>query len=120
MGTISGRPRVSPMHRSTAQFYLDRQSEYESNARTYPRKLPIAIRKAKGLYVTDTDGRQFMDCLCGAGTLALGHNHPVVTDAILRHVADELPLHSLDLTSPVKDEFVRELFDSLPPSFASR
>ncbi|HUR52976.1 MAG TPA: diaminobutyrate--2-oxoglutarate transaminase, partial [Gemmataceae bacterium] len=111
---------ASPMHRNTAQFYLDRQAEYESNARTYPRRLPIAIRKAKGLYVTDADGRRFMDCLCGAGTLALGHNHPVVTDAIIRHVEDELPLHSLDLTSPVKDAFVRELFETLPPSFAAK
>ena len=108
------------MHRTAAQTYLDRQSRYESNARTYPRKLPIAISKACGLYVTDADGRRFMDCLCGAGTLALGHNHPVVTEAIRRHLDDGLPLHSLDLTSPVKDAFVSELFATLPPAFAAR
>src|SRR5437762_14290436 len=61
-----------------------------------------------------------MDCLCGAGSLALGHNHPVVTDAIRSHLDEGYPLHTLDLTTPVKDAFVEELFASLPPEFASR
>ena len=59
---------------SKSLYYLDRQIKVESNARSYPHRLPIAIRKAEGLYVTDVDGRVFMDCLCGAGTLALGHD----------------------------------------------
>lgn len=108
------------MARNSARQYLDRQQQFESNARTYPRRLPIAIRKAQGLHVTDVDGTVFMDCLCGAGTLALGHNHPVVIDAIRRHLDEGYPLHTLDLTTPVKDEFVRELFATLPPAMADR
>jgi diaminobutyrate-2-oxoglutarate transaminase len=107
-----------PQH--TSRYYLDRQAQFESNARTYPRRLPLAIRKAKGLYVTDADGRVFMDCLCGAGTLALGHNHPVAVEAIRRHLEEGYPLHTLDLTTPVKDAFVQELFATLPPEFAAR
>lgn len=103
-----------------SRYYLDRQEQCESNARTYPRRLPLAIRRAAGLYVTDVDGKVYMDCLAGAGTLALGHNHPVVVDAIRRHLDDGYPLHSLDLTSPVKDAFVAELFATLPPEFAAR
>ena len=34
------------------------------------------------MIVTDADGREFYDCLAGAGTL--GHNHPVVIEAIER------------------------------------
>src|SRR5690606_39718724 len=60
---------------------------------------------------------QFIDCLAGAGTLALGHNHPVVVEAIQRVLADELPLHTLDLTTPVKDRFVQDLFGILPDAF---
>jgi diaminobutyrate-2-oxoglutarate transaminase len=107
-----------PCH--TAQYYLDRQQRFESNARTYPRRLPLAIRKAKGLYITDMDGRVYLDCLAGAGTLVLGHNHPVVIEAIQQHLATGLPLHTLDLTTPVKNDFVDELFDSLPATFAAR
>ena len=103
----------------TSQDYLTRQAETESNARTYPRKLPVAIRRAEGLYVTDADGRVFMDCLCGAGTLALGHNHPAVVAAIREHLDEGYPLHTLDLTTPVKHRFVEELFSTLPAHFAA-
>src|SRR5713101_543775 len=103
-----------------ASHYIERQQGYESNARTYPRHLPLAIRKAQGLYVTDVDGKVYLDCLAGAGTLALGHNHPVVVEALRRHLEEECPLHTLDLTTPTRDEFVEELFASLPPAFAAR
>jgi diaminobutyrate-2-oxoglutarate transaminase len=102
------------------QGYLDRQQEYESNARTYPRRLPLAIRRAKGVRVTDVDGRVYLDCLAGAGTLALGHNHPDVVEAIRHHLSEDYPLHTLDLTTPVKDQFVEELFASLPAALAAR
>lgn len=61
---------------------LERQSRQESNARSYPRRIPLALKKARGLLVEDVEGRTFIDCLAGAGTLALGHNHPVVIEAI--------------------------------------
>jgi diaminobutyrate-2-oxoglutarate transaminase len=102
------------------QDYLDRQQGYESNARTYPRRLPLAIRRAKGVRVTDIDGRVYLDCLAGAGTLALGHNHPDVVEAIRHHLSEDYPLHTLDLTTPVKDQFVEELFASLPAALAAR
>jgi diaminobutyrate-2-oxoglutarate transaminase len=110
--------RTLPRH--SARYYLDRQQTYESNARTYPRHLPLAIQKAQGMTVTDADGRVYLDCLAGAGTLALGHNHPVVLEALREHLNTGLPLHTLDLMTPTKDQFVEELFASLPPSFASR
>ncbi|WP_285420556.1 aspartate aminotransferase family protein [Pseudomonas sp. efr-133-TYG-5] len=97
---------------------LARQSQQESNARSYPRRIPLALKRAKGLYVEDVEGRTFIDCLAGAGTLALGHNHPVVIAAIQQVLADELPLHTLDLTTPVKDQFVQDLFGLLPPALA--
>ena len=103
----------------TSKFYLDRQSETESNARTYPRKLPVAIRRAEGLYVTDVHDSVFMDCLRGAGTLALGLNHPAVVAAIRDHLDQGYPLHTLDLTTPVKHRFVEELLSTLPPAFAA-
>lgn len=114
-----------PLERSTqrpgpvTQQYLEGQAQRESNARSYPRRIPIAIREAHGIYITDTDGRQYFDCLAGAGTLSLGHNHPVVIEAIRAFLDSGLPLHTLDLTTPIKDQFVEELFATLPPAFAN-
>lgn len=99
-------------------YFLDRQSASESNARSYPRRLPVSLRRGRGIYVEDADGRTYIDCLAGAGALALGHYHPVVVEAIQQAMADGIPFQTLDLTTPVKDAFVEELFDSLPPAFA--
>ena len=94
--------------------YLDRQNQTESNARSYPRKFPIAIKKAKGSVVTDVEGNEYLDFLCGAGTLALGHNDDEVNQAMVELLTNDFPLHSLDLTTPVKDKFVHTLFSLLP------
>ncbi len=120
MSTASSLAQVAPANASqplyefTESPLLQRQQQQESNARSYPRRIPLALKRARGIYVEDVEGRQFIDCLAGAGTLALGHNHPVVVEAIQRVLADELPLHTLDLTTPVKDRFVQDLFGVLP------
>ncbi|MFG2654590.1 diaminobutyrate--2-oxoglutarate transaminase family protein [Streptomyces sp. NPDC048425] len=99
---------------------LRRQSARESAARTYARALPIVPVRARGLTIEGADGRRYLDCLSGAGTLALGHNHPVVLEAIRRVLDSGAPLHVLDLATPVKDAFTTELFRTLPPGLAER
>lgn len=93
---------------------LTRQMQQESNARSYPRRIPLVLRKANGIYVEDEEGRTFIDCLAGAGALVLGHNHPKVIGAIRQVLDDGLPLLTLDITTPVKDRFVQDLFAILP------
>ncbi|MFC4436302.1 MULTISPECIES: diaminobutyrate--2-oxoglutarate transaminase [Natrialbaceae] len=97
---------------------LTQQAERESSARTYPRHLPFAIREASGVTVTDMDGNEYYDCLAGAGTLALGHNHPRVVEAMERVLEAERPLHTLDISTPAKERFVDSLFESLPDEFS--
>ncbi|GAB2879859.1 hypothetical protein GCM10027074_55240 [Streptomyces deserti] len=99
---------------------LRRQSARESAARTYARALPIVPVRARGLTIEGADGRRYLDCLSGAGTLALGHNHPVVLEAIRKVIDSGAPLHVLDLATPVKDAFITELFHTLPPGLADR
>ncbi len=103
-----------------ASEVLDRQGRRESNARTYARNFPIVPVRAAGMEVHDADGRVFLDCLSGAGTLALGHNHPVVLAAIRRVVDSGAPLHTLDFATPEKDAFTSELLSRLPRAFADR
>lgn len=95
-----------------------RQSARESAARTYARALPIVPVRARGLTIEGADGRRYLDCLSGAGTLALGHNHPVVLEAIRKVLDSGAPLHALDLATPVEDAFVAELFRTLPAGLA--
>ncbi|MFI7610527.1 diaminobutyrate--2-oxoglutarate transaminase family protein [Nonomuraea terrae] len=97
---------------------LRRQRDRESSARTYARSFPIVPVRAEGMVVEGADGRRYLDCLSGAGTLALGHNHPVVLEAIRRTLDGGAPLHVLDLATPEKDEFTETLFATLPACFA--
>lgn len=97
---------------------LQRQMQRESNARSYPRRIPLELKRAQGVYVEDSRGQVYIDCLAGAGTLALGHNHPVTVEAIQKTLASGIPLHTLDLSTPIKDAFVQTLFDLLPSEFA--
>ncbi|MEU7058770.1 diaminobutyrate--2-oxoglutarate transaminase family protein [Streptomyces sp. NPDC046197] len=99
---------------------LRRQTARESAARTYARALPIVPVRARGLTIEGADGRRYLDCLSGAGTLALGHNHPVVLEAIRKVLDSGAPLHALDLATPVKDAFITELFRTLPAGLADR
>lgn len=117
---LAERHRRRPLYQLGDHALLERQRMRESNARSYPRRIPLALARAQGIYVEDVEGRVFIDCLAGAGTLALGHNHPSVLAAIERCVRSYLPLHTLDLTTPVKDRFVDDVFASLPPAFAQR
>lgn len=99
---------------------LRRQAARESNARSYPRRIPLALQQAHGIYLRDTRGQVFMDCLAGAGTLVLGHNHACAIEAMRRTLDAFLPLQTLDLTTPVKDSFIETLFSTFPPEFARR
>ena len=98
---------------------LGRQARRESAARTYARHLPIVPVRAEGMTVYGADGREYLDCLAGAGTLALGHNHPAAIAAIRRVLDSGAPLHALDLATPIKDEFTSTLLGALPPELAA-
>ncbi|ELA08141.1 diaminobutyrate--2-oxoglutarate aminotransferase [Moraxella macacae 0408225] len=108
---------VTPISSATNAYYLDRQDKMESNVRSYPRKLPLAIAKAYGCWVTDVEGNEYLDCLAGAGTLALGHNHPATINAIKDVLDSGLPLHTLDITTSVKDAFTEKLLSFFPENF---
>ena len=116
-----GSPESNPGRnvRTRSADMLERQGEIESSARSYPRRLPIVIDRASGPHVTDVDGVRYFDCLAGAGALALGHNHPVVTDAVRAALDAGGAFQTLDLLTPAKLDFAELLLSILPPDFAS-
>lgn len=115
---IFGVPSSTVLRDLGQDAILSRQSQQESEVRSYPRRIPIAIERADGVIVTDTRGQQYLDCLAGAGTLALGYNHPEINKAITDALASAVPYQTLDLTTPTKDKFVQTLLGFLPKSFA--
>lgn len=53
---------------------------------TYGRQ-PVTFVSGQGVWLTDTDGKRYLDAVSGVGVVALGHSHAAVTDTISRQAA---------------------------------
>ncbi|WBL20628.1 diaminobutyrate--2-oxoglutarate transaminase [Citricoccus sp. NR2] len=78
----------------------------ESAVRSYSRSWPAVFEKASGSKQVSEDGTEYLDFFAGAGALNYGHNHPKLVAAISEYIAGGGPLHSLDMMTPAKREFL--------------
>ena len=56
--------------------------EEEYGAHNY-HPLDVVIESARGAWVTDVDGRRYLDCLAAYSAVNQGHCHPAILDAML-------------------------------------
>lgn len=47
---------------------------------------PIVITDAKGVYLTDIEGKRYLDFWAGIATVNVGHNHPLIQEAVKRQL----------------------------------
>jgi len=80
--------------------------ELESEVRSYARTFPRVFNRARGEYLYDNDGTQFLDFLAGAGTLNYGHNNPLFKQALLDYIEADGITHGLDLHTVAKQQFL--------------
>lgn len=78
----------------------------ESVVRSYCRSWPVVFDRASGAEQTTEDGQTFLDFFSGAGALNYGHNHPVLKQALLDYLGTDRVIHSLDMFSVAKREFL--------------
>ena len=91
---------------------LDFQLSHEGSVVSYPRGMPMAIRRAKGATIEDMDGNVYIDFFGGAGVMNVGHGNPSVL-AAAREQMDELT-HALDIPFVSRKKLVEALFKVLP------
>jgi glutamate-1-semialdehyde 2,1-aminomutase len=48
---------------------------------------PVFMASGRGAYLTDVDGREYVDLVCSWGPMILGHAHPDVLDAVRQALA---------------------------------
>jgi diaminobutyrate-2-oxoglutarate transaminase len=84
----------------------------ESEVRSYCRGWPVAFDTAVGSRMTDIDGHSYLDFFAGAGALNYGHNNPALKGALLDYLARDGVVHSLDMHTSAKAEFLTT-FDEL-------
>ena len=86
--------------------------ERESAVRSYCRTWPAVFDRAAGSWLYDENGRAYLDFFAGAGALNYGHNNPVLKGALLDYLAGDRIIHSLDMYTIAKREFLTA-FDEL-------
>jgi len=55
-------------------------------AKTTPHPLGLAIKRAKGSYIVDQNGKKYLDFIAGVSACSLGHRHPAVVRAMKRQI----------------------------------
>lgn len=84
----------------------------ESGVRSYCRSFPTVFEKAKGAFLYDESGAEYIDFFSGAGTLNYGHNNPTIKKAVLDYLQQDGVVHSLDMWTVAKRDFL-EAFHSV-------
>lgn len=84
---------------------------HESAVRGYCRSFPATIDTAEGAWVTDTDGRRYLDFLAGAGALNYGHNPAPLKQRLIEYIERDGVSHGLDLYTTAKETFLERLHE---------
>ena len=87
--------------------------EIESEVQSYARSFPRLFNRAKGEFLYDDDGKEYLDFLAGAGTLNYGHNNPVLKEKLLAYIEADGISHGLDLHTVAKAEFLESFNEKI-------
>lgn len=85
--------------------------KYESEVRSYVRSFPTVFDRAKGSFMYNEAGEEFLDFFSGAGVLNYGHNPDVLKKALQAYIERDGVTHSLDMASKAKTEFLQRFYD---------
>jgi ornithine--oxo-acid transaminase len=108
---MSGDTLLTPVERSglsasqTAAGYIELDEAHA--AHTY-HPLPVVLHEGLGAWVTDVDGRRYLDCLAGYSALNFGHGHPTIV-AAAREQLKRLTLTSRAFHHDLLGDFTAEL-----------
>lgn len=89
--------------------YMDRESKY--GAHNY-HPLPVVLEKGKGVFMWDTEGKQYFDFLSAYSAVNQGHCHPKIIKA-MTYQAEKLTLTSRAFYNDVLgewEEYITKLF----------
>ena len=73
--------------------------------------VPVFMKSAKGAYLTDEDGRTYIDYINSWGPAIVGHTHPVVLEAIQKQAEKGF---SFGTPTELETEVARFIVDNVP------
>ncbi|MFC9999732.1 diaminobutyrate--2-oxoglutarate transaminase [Nocardia sp. NPDC127526] len=85
----------------------------ESNVRGYCRSWPTVFDTARGSWLTDEHGKDYLDFFAGAGALNYGHNNPILKQALIDYLTGDGITHGLDMSTVAKRRLLETIRDVL-------
>lgn len=87
--------------------------DMESEVRGYVRAFPAVFNTAKGAFLYDEQGNEYIDFFAGAGTLNYGHNNPMISHALIEYLQNDGIVHGLDMATVAKKNFLQKFRDTI-------
>ena len=85
-------------------------------SRSFQRIYPSAVR-SQGVFVWDSKGNRYLDFSGSAAVNFIGHGVPEISDAIAKQLTTLEFVHTSQFTTPVAEEYARELLEFAGPKF---
>jgi len=95
-----------------ARKVLERDRRFVSQS--YTRVYPLVVKKAKGVWVEDVDGSQFLDFNAGIAVCNTGHCHPRVVEAIRRQAEQLIHMSGSDFYYDAQSRLAEKLAEITP------
>lgn len=91
--------------------------KYQGQTSPYP--IALEISKANGSYIYDSENKKYLDFVAGVSANSLGHNHPVVNEAVISQIQkfSHVMVYGEFIQSPQLD-LCRELSHTLPEGYS--
>ena len=70
-------------HAATSEALINQENQY--GAHNY-HPLDVVCTKGEGVFLTDVDGKQYMDFLAAYSAVNQGHNHPKIGEAMIKQI----------------------------------
>ena len=104
---------IGPYRTNESNCMLDYISGIESSVRGYVRSFPTVFSSASGCWLTNEEGRRYLDFFSGAGALNYGHNNPLVKTALIEYISRDGVQHSLDMATEAKIAFLHAFEENI-------
>jgi len=107
-----GTPRTMSSHAELLEMAEKALPGGALGTRLNPEGLRMTVASAEGSRIRDVDGTEWIDYVCGAGALILGHQAPEVVEAVQRQAARTL--HQYGSLTDVAIELAATIVDAIP------
>jgi 4-aminobutyrate aminotransferase / (S)-3-amino-2-methylpropionate transaminase / 5-aminovalerate transaminase len=75
---------------------------------------PVVVSHAKGVMISDTEGKEYLDCFSGISVVNAGHTHPRVVDAAKKQMEELTHCCSYVYQVPVVGQLAQKLSEITP------